>query len=80
MLLTGPEKFRSFRDRCLVWARTARAEDERMFLDMAKGWEAAARQLEQSAERIADSRDMLRRIGTRSDRAVDPTLPPITEA
>ena len=47
-----------------------------MFLDMAEGWEAAARQLEQSAERVADSRDMLRRIGTRSDRAATLPNPP----
>ena len=60
MPLTGPETFRHFRDRCLRSAKAAGTEDDRVtFLHLAEGWEQAAQQLEDSAERIAESRNML---------------------
>jgi hypothetical protein len=60
MPLTGPETFRQYRDKCLWWAKNAVTEEDRMtLLRMADGWEQAAQQLEDSAERIAASRKML---------------------
>jgi hypothetical protein len=78
MPLTAPEKFRLFRDRCLRWAKTATAEDEHMFLDMADSWEMAARQLEQSVESIAQSREMVNGTGNVS-RARSNSAPPDEE-
>jgi hypothetical protein len=40
-------QFRQFADECIAWARSARSDCERQqFLDMAKLWMTAARQLD----------------------------------
>jgi hypothetical protein len=60
MPLTGPETFRGYRDKCLRWAKAAGTEEERIRLfHMAEGWEQAAQQLQESAECIVQSRNML---------------------
>jgi hypothetical protein len=40
-------QFRQFADECIAWARSARSDGERQqFLDMAKLWMTAARQID----------------------------------
>ena len=59
-MASGPQKFRDFRDLCLLWAKLAPEEHRRTFLDMAKSWDQCAEQLQASEERIAESRKILR--------------------